>query len=368
MQPVASEGELLEIEDDTDTSMLMSETEEGKLMKDDLIKKLSREVVSELTKSSQYVQNQMILQRTEDQVFQQPEQQIISIPDQQTGLPPVRPGSIESVLSQRGLSFLPPWQSSAMITTATMPQSQPTVMNFPTDVTTIPLSQPTLMNLPSATTSVADTSTLDFRNLVVPQQVGMMTTSTRSLPVDEQSVQVVVLEQPVQCSSRIRTSTEGPVPKKDQDPRRHYCDVCPCHYSRKDLLSHHKKYNCLVVEKQFICDVCNMAFYEKDPLKMHYYRDHLKTFLYFCRKCNKGFMYKSRLSVHKNACPNKEGDDIYPGKAPVDPELEKKFVRRKAITLDINVQKALDILEEDNKCDAGESECPESIETQPINS
>ena len=36
-------------------------------------------------------------------------------------------------------------------------------------------------------------------------------------------------------------------------------------------------------------------------------------------------MYKSRLSGHKNACPNKEGDEIYPGKAPVDPELEKNL-------------------------------------------
>ena len=330
MQALTSEGDLMEIEtEDPDIFMLMSEGEEGKLMKDDLIKRLSKEVANELVKSSQHVQHQMILQHTQDQVFQQPGQQIVSIPEQQTGLPPVKPGSIESVLSQRALSFLPSWQPSTTITTATMPQSQLTVMNFPRDTTTIPLSQPTLMNIPSATTSVADTSTVDFGNLVMPQQAEMMTTSTStaSLPVDEQSVKVVIIEQPpAQSSTCLRMTTAGPVPKKDQDPRRHYCDVCPCHYSRKDLLSHHKKYNCLVVEKQFICNVCNAAFYEKDPLKMHYYRDHLKTFLYFCRKCSKGFMYKSRLSTHNNACPNKEGDDIYPGKALVDPELEKKFV------------------------------------------
>ena len=268
----------------------------------------------------------MILQQTEDQVFQQQGQQIVSIPEQQTDLPVIKPGSIERVLSERGLTFLPSRQPSAMITTATMPQSQPTVMNFPTDATTIPLSQATLMNIPSAITSVADTSTVDFGNLVMPQQTEMMTTSATSLPVGEQCVKVVVIEQPAQSSTQSRTSTKGPVPENQQDPRRHYCNVCPCNYSRKDLLSHHKKYNCLVSEKQFICDVCNAAFKEKDSQRMHYYRDHLKTFLYFCKKCNKGFMYISRLSGHKNACPNKEGDEIYPGKAPVDPELEKKFV------------------------------------------
>ena len=363
VQPVTEEGELLETEDDPDVSMLLSEAEEGKLMNVDLIKKLSKEVASELVKSSKYVQNQMILQQTEDQVFQQPGQQIVSIPEQQTDLPVIKPGSIESVLSERGLTFLPSRQPSATITTATMPQSQPTVMNFPTDATTIPLSQATLMNIPSAITSVADTSTVDFGNLVMPQQTEMMTTSATSLPVGEQRVKVVVIEQPAQS----RTSTKGPVPENQQDPRRHYCDVCPCNYSRKDLLSHHKKYNCLVSEKQFICDVCNAAFKEKDSLRMHYYRDHLKTFLYFCKKCNKGFMYKSRLSGHKNACPNKEGDEIYPGKAPVDPELEKKFVRRKAITVDADVQKALDILEEQNRCDAEGSEYPQAMETKPIN-
>ena len=283
MQPVTSEGELLETEDDPDVSMLLSEAEEGKLMNVDLIKKLSKEVASELVKSSKYVQNQMILQQTEDQVFQQPGQQIVSIPEQQTDLPVIKPGSIESVLSERGLTFLPSRQPSATITTATIPQSQPTIMNFATDATTILLSQATLMNIPSAITSVADTSTVDFGNLVMPQQTEMMTTSATSLPVGEQCMKVVVIEQPAQSSTQLRTSTKDPVPENQQDPRRHYCDVCPCNYSRKDLLSHHKKYNCLVSEKQFICDICNAAFKEKDSLRMHYYRDHLKTFLYFCK-------------------------------------------------------------------------------------
>ena len=83
-------------------------------------------------------------------------------------------------------------------------------MNFPTDATTIPLSQATLMNIPSAITSVADTSTVDFGNLVMPQQTAMMTTSATSLPVGEQHVKVVVIEQPAQS----RTSTKGPVPSQ----------------------------------------------------------------------------------------------------------------------------------------------------------
>ena len=286
VQPVTSEGELLETEDDSDVSMLLSEAEEGKLMNVDLIKKLSKEVASELVKSSKYVQNQ------------QPGQQIISITEQQTDLPVIRPGSIESVLSERGLTFLPSRQPSATITTATMPQSQPTVMNFPTDATTIPLSQPTLMNIPSAITSVADTSTVDFGNLVMPQQTEMMTTSATSLPVGEQCMKVVVIEQPAQSSTQSRTSTKGPVPKNQQDPRRHYCDVCPCNYSRKDLLSHHNKYNCLVSEKQFICNVCNAAFKEKDSLRMHYYRDHLKTF------------FTSAKNVTRDSCIKADFQDI----------------------------------------------------------
>ena len=52
VQPVTSEGELLETEDDPDVSMLLSEAEEGKLMNVDLIKKLSKEVASELVKST----------------------------------------------------------------------------------------------------------------------------------------------------------------------------------------------------------------------------------------------------------------------------------------------------------------------------
>ena len=342
VQPETSEGELMEIEDDI--SMLMSVSEERKLMKDELVKQITKEVRYELLTTSvpQIIQPQqqpqMILQQRQKEAVQEPAQ-IVTIPQQSTGLPPVRPGSIEEYLSEKGLTYLPLRQASATITSEAMQQAQPTIMNFP------------------VTTSVAETSTLNLADLVVQQpQPQMMTIPpSTTLPTGSQSVDILV-ERPSRSSTRLRTSTEGPVPKDKQDPRRHYCDKCPCNYTRKDELKYHKTYNCLVVEKQFICDVCNAEYYEKDGLKMHYYRKHLNTFLYFCKKCNKGFMYKSRLSGHKNACPNKDGPDQYPGKAPEDPELNKKFVRRSRISVDPDVITALDILEEQNRCDAGRGE------------
>ena len=126
-------------------------------------------------------------------------------------------------------------------------------------------------------------------------------------------------------TSRLRTSTAGPVDKMLRDPRRHYCKACPAHYSRKDELKYHEDYNCLRPLPDFICEVCEKGYFSDTTLMEHYFKVHLKQFLYFCKKCNQGFSHKSYRSSHKNACPNKDQDDVYTGMVDVDPELKKKF-------------------------------------------
>ena len=63
----------------------------------------------------------------------------------------------------------------------------------------------------------------------------------------------------------------------------------------------------------------------------HYYKVHLKQYLYFCRKCNEGFYYKSYRSTHKNACPKKDEPDLFEGNLQVPPEIMQKFRRRTQI-------------------------------------
>ena len=121
--------------------------------------------------------------------------------------------------------------------------------------------------------------------------------------------------------SKLRTSTAGPIPEKLQDKTRHYCNKCPAHYSWKDELTYHKQNNCLKVQCDYICEECNKAYYSDVTLMQHYHKVHLQQYLYFCHKCNEGFFYKIYCSTHKNACPKKDGMDLYVGNPPVPPEI-----------------------------------------------
>ena len=146
--------------------------------------------------------------------------------------------------------------------------------------------------------------------------------------------------------SKLRTSTAGPVPEKLQDKNRHYCDKCPAHYSRKDELTNHKQNNCLKVQHDYICEECNKAYYSDSTLMQHYYKVHLKQYLYFCRKCNEGFYYKSYRSTHKNACPKKDGPDLYEGNLQVPPEIMQKFRHRTQIQVTATPSDAMEITED----------------------
>ena len=72
--------------------------------------------------------------------------------------------------------------------------------------------------------------------------------------------------------------------------------------------------------------------------------------LYYCTKCAQGFNYKSRVSGHHNACPNKNGPDLYQPCVPYDKKIEETFKRRVAIPVNIP-QGVLNIAEEEMEKD-----------------
>ena len=57
--------------------------------------------------------------------------------------------------------------------------------------------------------------------------------------------------------------------------------------------------------------------------------------MYHCRKCGKGFHWKSRIPHHNKKCPNKDGPDQYEGRLPYDKKVEEKFQRKKAVPVDL---------------------------------
>ena len=136
--------------------------------------------------------------------------------------------------------------------------------------------------------------------------------------------------------SSLRTDTSGPVDKCLQDPKRHYCKNCKANFTRKDELTYHETYNCLNAHRDFICEECNAGYYSQSTLMQHYFKEHMKTFLYFCQKCGQGFYYKPYRSTHRAACPNKDGPDKYEGTTKaLTPELKKKFSRRTQMQVNV---------------------------------
>ena len=114
-------------------------------------------------------------------------------------------------------------------------------------------------------------------------------------------------------------------------------------------MASHKKYNSLCTDKDFICEKCNKEYASEETLRMHYYKEHLKKFLYFCTKCNQGFNYKNRITSHPPACPNKDDPDKYPAMQK-DATLEHLFRCQKRIDIP---EKALEVLEVEDPQDSG---------------
>ena len=85
--------------------------------------------------------------------------------------------------------------------------------------------------------------------------------------------------------------------------------------------------------------------------------------LYYCTKCGQGFNYKSRVSGHHNACPNKNGPDLYQPCVPYDKKIEETFKRKVAIPVNIP-KEVLDIAEEEMEKDIEAVELESTLERQ----
>ena len=123
------------------------------------------------------------------------------------------------------------------------------------------------------------------------------------------------------------------MPEELQDEHLHYCTKCEAKYTSRDELNRHKAKNCQVKEPEFFCDQCEASFFWPNTIREHYYKEHIRQFLYHCQKCGKGFHWKSRIPRHNKKCPMKDGPDKYEGKLPYDEKVEQKFQRKKAVPL-----------------------------------
>ena len=205
------------------------------------------------------------------------------------------PFSVTNVVKPEHLKFL---LKFANITVKKEPQEEQTEAAGPEEVE--------IVNLPPEGSG----------NIVyIPKQVG--------------EKKALVLVPPKQKRVLNKCSNPGaPVPIDSRDPSRFYCENCACHYKEKSDLNKHVKFNCMKTNFDYICDGCQKGFHTDYGVLEHYYQEHLKQFLYFCRLCNKGFYHKSKKSLHKKSCPNKGGEEKYEGQAPYNAELELTFKRR----------------------------------------
>ena len=132
-------------------------------------------------------------------------------------------------------------------------------------------------------------------------------------------------------TTALQTSTR-PVPEELQDNHLHYCKKCEAKYTTRDELSRHITKNCQVKEPY----QCDASFFWPNTIREHYYKEHIKEFLYHCGKCGKGFHWKSRIPHHNKKCPNRDGPDQYKGRLPYDKKVEEKFQRKKAVPVDLD--------------------------------
>ena len=158
----------------------------------------------------------------------------------------------------------------------------------------------------------------------------------------------------------MHTSILGPVHEKLRDPKIFYCDRFPSEHKRKDELERHKTWNCLKQDPEYIYEKC---YFWENTLREHYYKNHMDITLYNCMKCSQGFNYKSRVSGHRNACPNKNGPDLYQPCAPYDEKIEETFRRKAAIPVNIP-QAVLDAAEEEMGTNTEISQIKTTLEEQ----
>ena len=176
-----------------------------------------------------------------------------------------------------------------------------------------------------------------------PEIVAQGSTRTQYYPkVDKITHQVLLV--PTQETSRSyskRTTTKGAKHPDLREDGRYYCENCPCNYSRKAMLDKHVMFNCLKTTKDFVCDACGKKYFDARTVREHYYHAHKKQFLYHCMQCDQGFYFRSKITPHKKACPNKGGPKKYKAMIELDPILEETFKRRIPIEVadeDVNLE------------------------------
>ena len=106
-------------------------------------------------------------------------------------------------------------------------------------------------------------------------------------------------------------------------PKRFFCRKClevgvETGYTKRNDLVHHLEGCGLEKEKKFKCEYekCDASYMRSDNLKQHIAEKHTKKYLYFCKKCNKGFFKSPEASAHRKLC--------FPIKPPGDHTLDEE--------------------------------------------
>ena len=162
---------------------------------------------------------------------------------------------------------------------------------------------------------------------VQPQQQPQKVSETIVyVPKVAESSHIVLIPTPSKKTTPLRSGLAGPIPEELQDRTRFYCKKCHGNYRSKDELTRHEQNVCGKKVPAYICDSCDKTYYWPNPLREHYYKEHVKVVMYHCPRCNKPFNYSNKLSVHSRTnCPNKDGPEIYKRMIELDKSLEEKF-------------------------------------------
>ena len=214
-------------------------------------------------------------------------------------------------------------------------------------VTTVPVTQE-YYQMPSNVPSVV--------SVIQPMQPEVYIDNPDNTNVE----QVILVKKNVEKITEKRSGRTRPVTGVLQDSTRKYCDSCKASFSQSDVLAIHKKYDCGKTIIQFVCEKCHKGFYSEVSVREHYYKEHLKTFLYFARNAILGFIKTagSRIIRKVEKCPQKDSPNQFPPRASLNKTLELTFKRREIV----QIPKGLVQDSSDNPI-APTSDLPEVIET-----
>lgn len=76
------------------------------------------------------------------------------------------------------------------------------------------------------------------------------------------------------------------------------CDICQRVFTKSGYYTRHLRYG--HAEKKFSCRACSFATSERNQLRMHMEKRHLKKYTLHCKVCGKGFFEKSSLREHEH--------------------------------------------------------------------